>query len=135
MNAGIFGKWPGICVDIEDPEGLKRIKVRVPGIFGQEILEEWALPCLPPGIDTVPEKGDGVWVEFIGGDENKPIWSGVWFNKNAKPGAEFKTMVNDAFVAVFNDHAHGADGKPTTKITNDENDTTNAYVTTKVKGR
>lgn len=103
----LYGKWPGIVTNNQDTDGMKRLKVKVPALFGQDEIAEWALPCLPPGVDTVPNQGDGVWVEFAGGDENAPIWSGVWFNqKGQKPGTEFKKMVNEAAVDIFNNHTH-----------------------------
>lgn len=84
MNAGLFGKYKGICTNNQDPGGLLRIKVKIPGLFDEE-LEAWVLPCVPPGTITPPQSGQGVWVEFEAGDENAPIWSGVWFNNVHKP--------------------------------------------------
>lgn len=95
-TARLYGKYPGIVADHQDPEKRFRLKVKVPMLFGQEILEEWALPCLPPrwmDVDftpiipepkeweVVPKKGQPVWVEFMGGDENRPIWTGTWKTK------------------------------------------------------
>jgi hypothetical protein len=39
-----------------------------------------ALPCFPPvpeALMRIPEIGEQVWVEFEGGDETLPIWTGV----------------------------------------------------------
>jgi len=93
MIAGLFGKYKGICTNNNDPEGLLRIKVKIPGLFDEE-LEEWAWPCLPPHVqpetgktlrDLKPDVGQGVWVEFEAGDENAPIWCGVWYDRSRKP--------------------------------------------------
>lgn len=95
----IYGKWRGIVVDNLDPEKLRRLRVRVPALFGNEVTG-WAWPCEPygglaeQGLVTVPDSGAGVWIEFEGGNPNMPIWSGTWA---AKPGgnpeipAEFAT--------------------------------------------
>lgn len=84
MNAQLFGKYKGLCTNNQDPEGLLRVKVKVPGLFDEE-LEEWALPCVPPLQNRPPEIGQGVWVEFEAGDENAPIWAGIWYDRSRKP--------------------------------------------------
>jgi hypothetical protein len=44
----------------------------------------WAMPCVPfagkaEGFFAVPQIGSGVWMEFEGGDPDKPIWvGGFW---------------------------------------------------------
>lgn len=131
-TAGIFGKRKGICTKNQDPEGLLRIKVRVPGLFDEE-LEEWALPSLPPGVNTTPEIGQGVWVEFEAGDENAPIWTGCWYDKSRKPGLEFKALLTEAVVQVFNGHTHAVPGYPTTQAPTQQLDATTHA--TKMKGR
>lgn len=96
MNAQLYGKYKGICTNNQDPEGLLRIKVKIPGLFDEEI-EEWALPCITPAteytddgnkrraVQKPPEEGQGVWVEFEAGDENAPIWAGVWYDRSRRP--------------------------------------------------
>ncbi|HHV62130.1 MAG TPA: hypothetical protein GXX51_05770 [Firmicutes bacterium] len=79
----IFGKYRGFVVDNNDPKKLRRLCVKVPSLFGDEVLE-WAWPCEPygglgeTGFTMVPEVGAGVWIEFEGGDVDYPIWSGCW---------------------------------------------------------
>lgn len=127
MNANLYGKYHGICQDIADPEGLRRIKVKVPALFGQEVLEEWALPCLPPGINALPKKGDGVWVEFAGGDENAPIWSGVWISKKESPisASELQIKVaGDLETEISGDSTTSVGGNTNTQV--DGSITTNA---------
>lgn len=126
MIAGLFGKYKGICTNNNDPEGLLRIKVKIPGLFDEE-LEEWAWPCLPPGVNTTPEIGQGVWVEFEAGDENAPIWSGCWYDKSRKPGADFKAMLTESAIEVFNNHTHGNGQPPSQQM--------GAAHTTTIKGR
>jgi hypothetical protein len=87
-----YGIYPGKCVDISDPERRSRIKLTVPQITGESV-SNWALPCrapsssngkpvtiyTPTGADNerVPALEAVVWVMFVGGDPNFPIWMGV----------------------------------------------------------
>jgi hypothetical protein len=84
-----FGKYRGLVADIEDPDGLGRIKAEVPAVFADQI-SPWAMPCLPfagpgHGLALMPEVGDGVWIEFEGGDLGRPIWSGCWWADGQRP--------------------------------------------------
>ena len=63
-------------------------------MLGAEVTP-WARPAVPfagpeHGLLALPEKGDGVWIEFEAGDLSKPIWSGFWWGDKEipKPGAE-----------------------------------------------
>lgn len=86
-----YGKFRGFVTDNADPEQRARIKVRVPSVFGQQETF-WALPCLPfggladQGLFMVPEVGAQVWVEFEEGNQDRPIWTGVfWQPSEAVP--------------------------------------------------
>lgn len=82
MERKYFGKFQAIVRDIHDPWMVGRIRAEVPyplGI-GEENWSVWALPCLPPGHFEVPKEGDGVWIEFVNGDLNQPVWTGVWYS-------------------------------------------------------
>lgn len=84
-----FGKYRGIVSDIEDPEGIGRLKATVPAILG-ELESPWAMPCSPfagakHGLVLLPEVGDGVWIEFEAGDPSRPIWSGCWWARGQLP--------------------------------------------------
>lgn len=87
--------------DVRDPAGLGRVKARVPHVYGpatgglslntRDI--PWALPAGLPaglgaasgGISWLPEIGDQVWVRFLDGEPEKPVWE--WANQSVK-GAE-----------------------------------------------
>ncbi|UTW11334.1 phage baseplate assembly protein V [Marinobacterium rhizophilum] len=79
-----YGKFRGFVVDNQDPEQRARVRVRVPSVFGQQDTF-WALPCLPfggladQGLFMVPEVGAQVWVEFEEGNQDYPIWTGVFW--------------------------------------------------------
>jgi uncharacterized protein involved in type VI secretion and phage assembly len=83
-----YGKYRGFVADNEDPQGLGRIKVKVPSVLGSE-PSPWALPCAPfgggPGHGwfAVPEVDAQVWVEFEEGDLRRPIWTGTFWQKKA----------------------------------------------------
>lgn len=92
-----FGKYRGIVVHNEDPLRLGRIQVSVPQVLG-EVLTAWAMPCVPyagsqVGFCMVPPIDAGVWVEFEGGELEKPIWSGCFWREGERPvEAELSTM-------------------------------------------
>jgi uncharacterized protein involved in type VI secretion and phage assembly len=51
------------------------------------------MPCLPfagagHGLALIPEVGDGVWIEFEGGDLSRPIWSGCWWAQSQRPAPD-----------------------------------------------
>ena len=76
-----YGVYRGVVKDTKDPQKQRRLKVSITQTTGNEVTD-WAWPMEPSNISTdVPVVGQGVWVTFIGGDPDYPIWSGV-FGKN-----------------------------------------------------
>lgn len=93
-----YGKYKGIVFDNIDPKKMLRIKAKVPGINNNEPLN-WAYPCMDYlgkdcGDIMLPGKGDGVWIEFEGGDTDYPICAGMWASKNDIP-SEFSDNYNE----------------------------------------
>lgn len=88
----LFGfTYAGIVASNTDPLKLGRIKVRVPHVYGSDATGSgyigtndlpWALPAGMPaggsalsgGFSQIPENGDKVWVRFLDGEPEKPIW-------------------------------------------------------------
>lgn len=83
----LFGIYGGLVEENRDPEALGRLKVRVPAVFGMadEIPTDklpWALPRGVPfgnsqdsgGFSWLPAVGDTVWVSFLDGEPEKPLW-------------------------------------------------------------
>jgi hypothetical protein len=78
-----YGKYRGTVINNIDPEQIGRIMAIVPAV-SNVIPTSWAMPCVPfagkaEGFFAVPQIGSGVWIEFEGGDPDKPIWvGGFW---------------------------------------------------------
>jgi hypothetical protein len=78
-----YGKYRGTVVNNVDPEQRGRIQAIVPAV-SNVVPTSWAMPCVPmagkqQGAFMVPQMGAGVWIEFEGGDPDKPIWvGGFW---------------------------------------------------------
>lgn len=94
--------FAGVVEINQDPLKLGRLKVRVPLVYG--VGEDsasyigtndlpWAMPAGMPagasaksgGFSQIPEPGDTVWVRFLDGEPEKPIWE--WGMQTAS-GAE-----------------------------------------------
>jgi len=76
----LYGIYRGVVADRNDPDNLRRIKVRVQ-TTGSE-MTDWIWPIEPSSIHTeVPVVGQGVWVTYLGGDPEYPVWLGS-FGKN-----------------------------------------------------
>lgn len=78
-----WGKYPGVVRNNIDPEMRCRLFVSVEDVWGPN-FSSWALPCLPYaglslGMYVVPPIGANVWVEFLHGNPDIPIWTGFWF--------------------------------------------------------
>jgi uncharacterized protein involved in type VI secretion and phage assembly len=78
-----FGKYRATVLDNTDPEQLGRIRVEVPDVLGNT-PSGWAMPCVPlagaqSGTYLVPQVGSAVWVEFEGGDPDRPVWTGCFW--------------------------------------------------------
>jgi uncharacterized protein involved in type VI secretion and phage assembly len=90
MSAGPFnGIYPGKVENNIDPLNMGRIQVSVADVGGSSILS-WAMPCLPVtgsgmGMFTVPPTGSGVWVEFVRGDTDYPLWVGGYYGNGEAP--------------------------------------------------
>ena len=89
-----FGKYRGIVTDIvienkDERENMGFITAQIP-----EIYYDCSIPLVKPcvsfagescGFYAFPKKGDRIWIEFEGGDQSRPLWSGFWWKKDAIP--------------------------------------------------
>jgi len=96
--AKYMATYAGTVEDVNDPERLGRLKVRVPAAYGplgalssiSTTDLPWALPTgLPAGgsadsgaICWLPVVGDHVYVRFLDGEPEKPIWE--WGGQDRK---------------------------------------------------
>ena len=77
-NTRFFGTYRGVVVDTADPLNKSRVKLRIPQVLANEVTD-WAWFVNTPGTNSViPKTGDGVWVQFEGGDPSYPIWIGTF---------------------------------------------------------
>jgi hypothetical protein len=83
-----FGKYEGTVDQNFDPLGKGRLLVKVPTVFQDGKV--WAEPCVPyagpdVGFFMMPPRDAHVWVEFAGGDQHRPIWSGCFWGDGESP--------------------------------------------------
>lgn len=83
-----FGKYRGTVLNNIDPEQRGRIQAIVPAV-SNVVPTSWAMPCVPmagkeQGVFMVPQIGAGVWIEFEGGDPDKPVWVGGFWGTMAE---------------------------------------------------
>ena len=83
-----YGKYRGRVMSNVDPKNCGRLLVQVVDVLAQS-TSSWALPCLPfagpqAGALFLPPVNAGVWVEFLQGDPNKPIWTGCFWGTTAE---------------------------------------------------
>jgi hypothetical protein len=76
-----YGVYRGVVKDNKDPNKQRRLKVSITQTTGNEITD-WVWPMDSSSIHTdVPVVGQGIWITYIGGDPEYPIWLGT-FGKN-----------------------------------------------------
>jgi uncharacterized protein involved in type VI secretion and phage assembly len=89
-----FGKYRGTVLNNIDPQRIGRILASVPAV-STLLPTSWCMPCYPMagklmGISYVPQIGSGVWIEFEGGDPDKPIWTGQFWGLDAEMPSDAK---------------------------------------------
>lgn len=88
----------GVVVDIADPLGLHRVRVRVPGII--EPASAWASPLTMGGGGpgrgghVVPGVGSDVLVLFVNGDPERPMYAAAGWGL-PKGGSEMPADARD----------------------------------------
>jgi uncharacterized protein involved in type VI secretion and phage assembly len=84
-----YGLAEAIVVEVEDPDGEDRVKVKFPW-FDDAMVTDWCRVAQPYagngyGFVFVPEQGDEVLVAFVHGDMRLPIIIGGLYNGQDKP--------------------------------------------------
>lgn len=79
-----YGIYRGVVQDNKDPQSQRRLRLSIPQTTGSEVTD-WAWPVDPSSVSpAVPVIGQGVWVAFIGGDPEYPIWMGTFGTNQGK---------------------------------------------------
>lgn len=84
-----FGKYRGKIENNVDPLMQGRVQISCPLVLGSGTLS-WAMPCTPyagsgVGFYAIPPRGANIWVEFEGGDPDRPIWTGCFWGLGELP--------------------------------------------------
>ena len=82
-----IGFFRGVVQNNRDPLKQRRLQVLVPQATGAEVTD-WIWPVEPHGIHTSqPKVGQGVWVSYISGDSEYPVWIGSFgkHQEDSKP--------------------------------------------------
>lgn len=102
--------YAGLVEATDDPERIGRLKVRVPAVYGAADTKDnsittadlpWALPAgLPAGgspqsgaIQWLPAVGDSVFVRFLDGLPEQPIWE--WGSQSRPQAKAFPYWTRD----------------------------------------
>jgi uncharacterized protein involved in type VI secretion and phage assembly len=83
-----YGIYRGTVIDNVDPMQIGRIMAIVPDVGGVT-PSSWAMPCVPiagkqMGTFLVPQIGSTVWLQFEGGDPDRPVWTGGFWGDAAE---------------------------------------------------
>lgn len=86
--AGFYGKYRATVVNSVDPLLSGRLQVDVPAASVTVAWAEASLPPMPASLISLPENGSTIWVEFEGGDVERPIWTGVTWGSTVQVPSE-----------------------------------------------
>jgi uncharacterized protein involved in type VI secretion and phage assembly len=91
LGGPYYGVHVGLVVDVQDPDGQGRVRVRLPWVTGDDAgTAAWArLATMMAGAGRgswfVPDVGDEVLVAFEAGDPARPFVVGSLWNGNDRP--------------------------------------------------
>ena len=103
-----YGIYQGIVTNVTDPEMRGRIKVKCPDVLGGTTESAWCDPVVPVAYDCggdfcLPQLDEAVWILFIGGDANRPVYLGGWWQKNQTPIGSNYTNLDDIRIISYAD--------------------------------
>ena len=103
-----FGLYRAKVSNIEDPEQRGRIKVVCPEVIGVNVESAWCDPCVNVAYDKggdfcIPALDEFVWIAFIAGDPNKPVYLGGWWKKESVPKDTYDELDNYRIIKYSND--------------------------------
>lgn len=68
-----WGFLSGKITNVNDSQGLVRVKARIGGQFDNE-ESDWLIPAFPGSLEGLPSNGDPCIVGFIDGDPHRGFW-------------------------------------------------------------
>lgn len=103
-----YGIYQGVVTNNTDTEKRGRIKVKCPEVLGGNTESAWCDPCVNVAYDTggdfcIPAKEETVWIMFIAGDPNRPVWLGGWWQRSMTPLGENYTKVDQVRIINYAD--------------------------------
>ena len=93
-----YGIYQGVVTNIKDTAKRGRLKVKCPDVLGGSTDSAWCDPMIPVAYDNggdfcMPQIDETVWLMFIAGDANRPVWLGNWWQKEMTPlGSTYKDI-------------------------------------------
>ena len=91
-------EYPAFVRHVDDPLGLHRVRCEIPGYMA---LTPWAFPHTngggsgDRGAHIVPKEGSIVFVRFLFGDDERPVYSGGSWG-NGQPPADVRAAGKEA---------------------------------------
>lgn len=103
-----YGVYQGVVTNINDPEKRGRIKVICPEVLGGDEESAWCDPLVQVAYDNggdfcIPEVEEMVWIMFIAGDIDRPVWTGGWWQEEMTPLGENYSSVDKLRIISYSD--------------------------------
>ena len=103
-----YGLYQGVVTNIKDPEKRGRIKVKCPEVLGVDTESAWCDPLVPVAYDNggdfcIPAKNEMVWLQFIAGDANRPVYLGGWWQEKMTPLGNTYTKLDNTRIISYKD--------------------------------
>lgn len=100
-----YGIYPAFVKSVKDPEKRGRIKVRCPEVLG-DAISGWCEPCSPVAYDGggdffIPPLEETVWITFVEGDVNRPVYLGGWWSQSKTPLKDTYTGITQKRIISF----------------------------------
>lgn len=102
-----FGLYMGKVTRTDDPEERGRVKAIIPDVLGVDTDSAWCEPCVTVAYDEggdfcVPPIDEFIWIQFVGGDPNRPVYMGGWWSKNKVPKDSYNELDNYRIINYAN---------------------------------
>ena len=98
-----YSLYVAIVADNNDPDQLGRIKIVIPELTKDQILNKWITPQAAfggnnNGFVAVPSVGENVWVTFRCGDPRFPIYIGSFWAQDQFPEEALEDYPNTLLI-------------------------------------